>query len=102
MLRACAFLRGINVGGRNTLQMADLRRLAGELGLLDPTTVLQSGNLVFRVGARDFSRVPASLAEAIAKARGFRPGVVVRTVDEIADALARNPFFARATADPGS
>lgn len=100
MVRACAFLRGINVGGKNLLPMADLRRFATELGLLDPTTILQSGNLVFRAGARDVAKVPASLGEAIAKARGFRPDIVVRTAADIERALARNPFRDRALADP--
>ena len=42
-----ALLRGINVGGRNKVPMADLRELMTSLGLTDVTTYIQSGNVVF-------------------------------------------------------
>ncbi|WP_238370185.1 DUF1697 domain-containing protein [Heliomarina baculiformis] len=43
-----ALLRGINVGGANNLNMADLRGLADRLGWSDVRTVLASGKLLFR------------------------------------------------------
>jgi uncharacterized protein (DUF1697 family) len=42
-----ALLRGINVGGRNRVAMADLRDLLGALGFAGATSLLQSGNLIF-------------------------------------------------------
>ena len=41
-----ALLRGINVGGRGKLPMADLRAIAEGLGYGDVATYIQSGNLV--------------------------------------------------------
>ena len=41
-----ALLRGINVGGRGKLPMADLRAIATDLGYDDVATYIQSGNLV--------------------------------------------------------
>ena len=41
-------IRGVNVGGKNLLKMADLREMLLEVGLLEPRTLLQSGNFVFR------------------------------------------------------
>lgn len=43
-----ALLRGINVGGKNKVAMADLREFLARLGLADAKTLLQSGNVVFR------------------------------------------------------
>jgi len=43
-----AFLRGINVGGRNKILMADLKELLESLDFTDIRTYIQSGNAVFR------------------------------------------------------
>lgn len=47
MTRHIALLRGINVGGRGLLSMADLRALAADIGFTEVKTLLQSGNMVF-------------------------------------------------------
>ena len=47
MPRYVALLRGINVGGRNMVAMADLRRVAASLGHTEVATYIQSGNVVF-------------------------------------------------------
>jgi len=45
-----ALLRGINVGGRNKVAMADLREVVSGLGHTDVVTYIQSGNVVFTSG----------------------------------------------------
>ncbi|HEU5420497.1 MAG TPA: DUF1697 domain-containing protein, partial [Streptosporangiaceae bacterium] len=47
MPRYAALLRGINVGGRNKVAMADLREIVESLGHTDVATYIQSGNVVF-------------------------------------------------------
>jgi uncharacterized protein DUF1697 len=42
-----ALLRGINVGGRNRVAMADLREVVLGLGHTEVATYIQSGNVVF-------------------------------------------------------
>ena len=42
-----ALLRGINVGGKNKVPMAELKALLEELGLEDVRTYIQSGNAIF-------------------------------------------------------
>src|SRR5206468_12178389 len=42
-----ALLRGVNLVGRSTLRMAELKSIAGELGLKSPRTFIASGNLLF-------------------------------------------------------
>lgn len=46
-MRCIAFLRGVNVSGRRTVQMTDLRRAVKELGFENVSTYGQSGNVVF-------------------------------------------------------
>lgn len=62
-----ALLRGINVGGRNVIRMADLRAAFEEAGYEDVATYIQSGNVVFRAAKcprRDLQvRIEAMLRE---------------------------------------
>ena len=53
-----ALLRGINVGGKNKVPMAGLRKLLEEMGLEDVKTYIQSGNVIFRsaLAARTIGR----------------------------------------------
>ena len=50
-------LRGINVGGKNKIPMAELKGLLEELGFKDVVTYIQSGNVVLRsaLGAKALS-----------------------------------------------
>ena len=43
-----ALLRGLNVGGKNLVKMADLRAAFEEMGLAEVATYIQSGNVLFR------------------------------------------------------
>ena len=47
-----ALLRGINVGGKNKIAMAELKSLFSSLGFEDVLTYIQSGNVVFQNRAR--------------------------------------------------
>ena len=85
-----ALLRAVNVGGRQ-LAMADLRRIAGELGLADPTTFIASGNLLFASGKKE-CELEAALETAIEDHMGKPVGVMVRTAKEMAAVAAANPF----------
>jgi uncharacterized protein (DUF1697 family) len=98
MTRQVALLRGINVGGRNMVAMAQLRDLVGSLGYTGVRTHLQSGNVVFASGAGP-DDAAAAIAAEITERLGLRLRLVVRTRDELAAAVAGDPFAAEAT-DP--
>ena len=51
-MRYVALLRGINVGGRNIVAMADLRAAFEAAGFQAVTTYIQSGNVLFESDAR--------------------------------------------------
>lgn len=89
-----ALLRGINVGGKNIVPMAELGAIFGELGCDGVRTYIQSGNVLFRAGAGLAKKVPALAAKRIATAFGHDVTVVVRTAEEIAAVRDANPFIA--------
>jgi uncharacterized protein (DUF1697 family) len=84
-----ALLRGINVGGKNKLAMADLRSLVESLGHTDVTTYIQSGNVLF-TSAKPVA--PQTLEAAIKDACGIGITVVLRTPAEFAKVVTANPF----------
>jgi uncharacterized protein (DUF1697 family) len=89
-----ALLRGINVGGKNKVAMADLREVVADLGHADVSTYIQSGNVLFspEPGDADTSALAATLAAAITDRLGVSAPVVVLSRDELAAAIAANPF----------
>lgn len=89
-----ALLRGINLGGRNRVAMADLRALVAGLGHTGVSTYIQSGNVLFTApaGAPEPAGIAAEMSAAIAAELGVTAPVVVLTRAELADAVAANPF----------
>lgn len=83
------------------IAMADLRALAGHIGLDDPRTLLQSGNLVFTTRKRPASALERLLEVETEKRLGLRTDFLVRSADELAQIVARNPFAREAQRDPG-
>lgn len=96
-----SMLRGVNVGGHNKISMAELRTMYESLGLQDPHTYVQSGNVVFRTKERNFPALAKRIEDAIEHGFGFRCDVIVRTTAELKDVIARNPFGKRRNIDPG-
>lgn len=100
MPTAIALLRGINVGSTRSLPMEQLRELCEQVGMANPRTLIQSGNVVFEAARKNLLHAAERLEGAIEADRGFRPSVIVRTRDELAAAIEANPFAARAKSDP--
>jgi uncharacterized protein (DUF1697 family) len=91
-----ALLRGINVGGHNRVPMPRLRELLTELGYGDVRTLVQSGNIVL-TSSKSPKTLSADLQREIAAEFDVDTPVVVRTRDEIAEVVARDPIGAIAT-----
>ncbi|MFH8750951.1 DUF1697 domain-containing protein [Streptomyces rimosus] len=99
MPRQIALLRGINVGGHNKFPMAQQRELFAALGHRDVTVLLQTGNIVFADPGTPPAETARRIEARIADELGFPIPVVVRTRDELAAAVAANPF-PQAEAEP--
>jgi len=86
-----ALLRGINVGGRSVLKMADLRAVAEGCGFDDVRTYVQSGNLVFRA-AGSAAEASTALRESLQAETGRDIAVAIRTAAQMAAVVERCPF----------
>jgi uncharacterized protein (DUF1697 family) len=72
-----ALLRGINVGGKNRVEMARLKGVFESLGCSDVRTYINSGNVIF-VDDRDATQLGAVIESAIATELGFDVRVLLR------------------------
>ena len=86
-----ALLRAVNVGGTGKLPMADLKRIADELGLERARTYIASGNLIF-ASAKSEAAVGKALAQAVAGHMGKPVAVMIRSAAELAAVVRGNPF----------
>jgi uncharacterized protein (DUF1697 family) len=91
MGRQIALLRGINLGARNRISMPELRDALEAAGFRDVRTYLQSGNVVLTTKAAP-DRVARRCERQIAERFGLEIDVVVRTRDEVAEVVQRNPL----------
>jgi uncharacterized protein (DUF1697 family) len=87
-----ALLRGINLGARHRVAMADLRGLLDGLGYGDVRTHLQSGNAVFTAPTRSGGTVRGEVEAALADRYDFPVPVVVRTGQQLAKVVDADPF----------
>lgn len=87
-----ALIRGINVGGRNSLPMKELVALFQFHGYRNVQTYIQSGNVVFQspksLGAGD----SGNIAKAIMDLKGFEPSVMLVNAEILKSAIEENPF----------
>src|SRR5207245_5268400 len=90
-----SMLRGVNVGGHNLIKMDPLRALYESLGLQDPATYVQSGNVIFKTKERDVARLAPRIQNEIERRFRVRPGVILRTSSGLRDLRKQNPFAHR-------
>jgi uncharacterized protein (DUF1697 family) len=89
--RQIALLRGINLARRRRVSMGDLRELVSGLGYEDVRTLLQSGNVVL-TAAEAPTTVQRKLERELERSLGMAVQVVVRTRDELAGVIDRDPL----------
>lgn len=85
-------LRGINVGGRNSLPMKELTEVLDGLGCQDLRTYIQSGNVVMAAPPGDARTLAEKITGEIHRCRGFEPHVLVVEGRAFQRAAAANPF----------
>jgi uncharacterized protein (DUF1697 family) len=82
-------LRGVNVGGKRPVAMADLRDLFGSLGFQDVRTYIQSGNVVFSAASAPRR---ADIEPAIERAFGLRTAALLRSAADLRRVVGASPF----------
>ena len=73
-----ALLRGINVGGKNVIKMADLRECFEAAGFGDVATYIQSGNVIFRTPTTALRTLTNRIERMLAAAFDYEASVVMR------------------------
>jgi uncharacterized protein (DUF1697 family) len=96
-----SMLRGVNVGPHKRIKMDALRAVYESLKLEDVRTFIQSGNVIFRTKEKNLPALPRKIQAAIEAKFGFRVEVILRTADELRQAIAANPFGKRRDVEPG-
>ena len=94
MIRYIAMLRGINVGGK-TVKMAVLKEYFEGLKLKNIVTYIQSGNVLFDTKETDEGKLVKKIAKDLNKTFGFDIEVILRTVSEVEEVVANNPYKKR-------
>ena len=92
---SCRFLvmpRGINVGTRSRVPMAELRSKLTEAGHSDPVTILQSGNVIFTSDCADAATLSSSVERLLADSFGVNVPCLVRTAEQVEAVLERDPL----------
>lgn len=93
MIKYIAILRGVNVGGKRKILMADLKQLFEKLDFNNVFTYIQSGNVIFKTKKKDGNTKFADLIEkSIADNYGFEVPIIIREFDEIEKIIMKNPF----------
>jgi len=91
--------RGINVGTRNRVPMAELRVKLTEAGFFDVATVLQSGNVILTSSDESPGRVEAAVERLLAAEFGVDVRCVTRSAATVRALLGDDPLAGIAT-DP--
>ncbi|MFD2129972.1 DUF1697 domain-containing protein [Pseudogracilibacillus auburnensis] len=85
-----ALLRGINVGGKNKIDMKMLKQTFERVGMTSVKTYINSGNIIFTYDSLSKSEISHLLEEAICKDFGLQIKILIRSFDAmkiIIDAL---------------
>jgi uncharacterized protein (DUF1697 family) len=94
-VRHAALLRAVNVGGRGTMAMDELRVAFEAAGFDDVATHGNTGNVVFSSGERSARRLTETIERRLETALGYEGDVFVLTHAQLVEAADANPFRAR-------
>ena len=87
-----AFLRGINVGGRKLIKMAELVRIFNAAGCKNVRTYQQAGNVLFTSRAANRKNLTRKIEAAIEAELGYRIPIVIRSALELRQTIEHAPF----------
>jgi uncharacterized protein (DUF1697 family) len=92
MIKYVAFLRAINVGGKNLIKMPDLKKIFESAGMKNVTTYIQSGNVIFESNTSDKKILESKIEKNLHKTLSEDVVVFVRTIEELEEIIHKVPF----------
>ena len=99
MTRYIALLRGVNVGGKNIIKMADLKAAFEARGFGNVLTYINSGNIMFDSETSDTLVLRSACEEILADGFGIKVPVCVISAGELIEALEHAPIWWNNAAD---
>lgn len=87
-----SILRGINVGGKRVIKMADLKSLYSKLGFTDINTFVQSGNVTFSSAITNSLEIKKKIENGIYNKFGFEVMTIVFNKEYLKKIIENNPF----------
>ena len=94
-----SILRGINLGGHNTIKMDALKELFVRIGLINIQTYIQSGNVVYQCNDKNSKELNFLISDEIKRQFGFDVPTITMTFDELSNIVSLNPFVVNETKD---
>lgn len=91
MKRYIAFLRGINISGKNKISMAELKKNFEELGFEEVKTYLNSGNVIFLSDEENIGKLTIQIETMIKEYFGFDIPIFCISQEELEDILQNAP-----------
>jgi uncharacterized protein (DUF1697 family) len=88
-----AFLRGINVSGKNPIKMDILKHHLVNDGLKDVITYIQSGNIIFKYLEIENNALADKLSQIIKLRFGLDVAVLIKKKEELGLIIKENPFI---------
>ena len=92
MIKYAAFLRGINVGGKNPVPMQKLKKMFDSMQFKSVQTLLASGNVLFEAPPIDAIALEQKIEEKLKRTFGQDIGVLIRTMEELEHLSNSQPF----------
>jgi uncharacterized protein (DUF1697 family) len=93
MEKYLALLRGINVGGNNTIPMPALKAAFENAGFMGVSTYINSGNVFFAAQENEITALQQKCRQAILDAFQLDIAVTVITAADLREALAHAPAW---------
>jgi uncharacterized protein (DUF1697 family) len=85
-----ALLRGVNVGGKSLIKMAEIKEAFQKAGFTNVTTYINSGNILFESEITDIEHLENTI-EALFEKNFFSITTIVLSVTDIRDVLSQVP-----------
>ena len=93
MNRYIAFLRGINISGKNKIVMSDLKAEFEKMEFSDVLTYLNSGNILFSSSNDNITEIKGAIEEMINNRFGLRIPIHIISGEELNEILANAPAW---------
>jgi uncharacterized protein (DUF1697 family) len=92
-MKYIALIRGINVGGKNSVSMAQLKQSFETSGFKNVSTYINSGNVIFESHETDTAKLVEECERVLQESFGVTTRIAVILASELHDALEQVPSW---------